>query len=370
MTLSKGSKKLFDWCKQQHAGKIVSYQDVMNVTDWSEASLTTYIRKGKIAPFLQKLEDKNLKLLMDGDEITENFFDETFTQSTPRRINLSPGIQLQGQDNKYELVEPLGNGAVGHVWSARIQSPKVRLVAVKIMLPRGDLMRDSKLPNVRKRFGREAQNGCELDHPNVVAYIDIGEVEQNPFLVMELAKCSIAQKIKVSGSIPEEEAAQIIIDAVAGLDFLHAKGCIHRDIKPANLLEFPDAIKLGDLGIVKWSDFDPAFTKGGTITKESMQLGSWFYMAPEQQESPHNAVNASDVYALGISWIELLTGEVPSPQAIGAGRYQLPKLRPGVAELLANMLNYSANERPSLLDIRETIQGIYSIKQGIDDLNY
>jgi serine/threonine protein kinase len=93
-----------------------------------------------------------------------------------------------------------------------------------------------------------------------------------------------------------------------------------------------------------------------------MQLGSWFYMAPEQQESPHNAVNASDVYALGVTWIELLTGQLPSPQAIGAGRYQIPNLRSGVAEILANMVKYSPTERPSLTDIQETIQRAYSIE--------
>jgi len=362
MALSKGSKKLFNWLKQQHAGTIVTYEDVMGVTDWSKGSLDTYIGKNKIAPFLQKLENQSLKLLMDGDEITENFFNETFTQSAPRHINLSPGDQFQGEGNKYELVQPLGHGAVGHVWSARMKSPEVILVAAKIMLPRQDLLQDSKLPDVRERFRREAEYGRKLSHPNIVKYIDIGEVQQNPFLIMELADRSIADQLRTSGSIPEEEAAEIILDAVTGLDFLHSKECSHRDIKPANLLEFPNEIKLGDLGIVKWSDFDDAFTKGGTITKESMQLGSWNYMAPEQRESPHNTVDASDIYALGVSWIELLTGKVPDPYSVGARRYQIPKVRSGVAELLANMLEYNSTERPILVDIRETIQKAYSIE--------
>ncbi|MEP0913325.1 serine/threonine protein kinase [Leptolyngbya sp. GB1-A1] len=363
MALSRGAKKLFEWLKQQSAGAIVSYEEVMEAADWSDGSLRTYINKNKIAPFLQKLENRHLKVLLDGDEITETFFNETFTQSAPRQINLSSGDQLQGEKgNKYELVEPLGNGAVGRVWSARTQSPEVTLVAAKVMLPRRDLLQDSKLPNVRERFRREVQNGRELNHPNIVKYIDIGEIEQNPFLIMELAERSIADQLRTSDSIPEEEAAEIILDAVIGLGFLHSKECPHRDIKPANLLEFPNAIKLGDLGIVKWSDFDPTFTKGGTITQESMQLGSWFYMAPEQQESPHNAVKASDIYALGVTWIELLTGELPSPHAIAAGRYQIPNLRSGVAELLANMVKYSPTERPSLIDIQETIQRAYSIE--------
>ncbi|MBD1995145.1 serine/threonine protein kinase [Leptolyngbya sp. FACHB-541] len=361
MALSRGAKKLFEWLKQQRAGTIVSYKDVMDVTGWSEVSLTTYIGKNKVAPFLQKLGDQRFKLIMDGNEITESFFDETFTQTTPRQVKLSSGEPLQGQVNEYKLVEPLGNGAVGHVWSAQTQLPGFTLVAAKVMLPRQDLLQGSKLPNVRERFRREARNGRELNHPNVVKYIDVGEIQQNPFLVMELANRSIADKLCDSGLIPEEEAAEIILNAAIGLDFLHSKECPHRDIKPANLLEFSDAIKLGDLGIVKWSDFDPNFTGGGTITLESMQLGSWFYMAPEQQESPHNAVKASDIYALGVTWIQLLTGKVPSPQAIGAGRYQLPEVRSGVAELLANMLRYNPTDRPSLIDIQGTIQRSYLI---------
>ncbi|MGD1942354.1 MAG: serine/threonine-protein kinase [Leptolyngbyaceae cyanobacterium] len=362
MALRGGAKKLCEWLKQQRAGKIVSYDEVMTAANWSEVSLKTYINKNKIAPFLQKLENRTLKVLLDGGDITDNFFDETFTQTAPRHIKLSVGDKLQGSDYAYELVEPLGNGAVGYVWSARKQSPEVELVAVKVMLPRGDLLQDSKLPNVRERFRHEAHNGREIDHPNIVKYLDVGDVQQNPFLIMELANRSIADRLLASGPIPEEEVAEIVLDAIAGLAVLHSKECPHRDIKPANLLEFPNEIKLGDLGIVKWSDFDPAFTKGGTITHESVQLGSWFYMAPEQQESPHNAVEASDIYALGVSWIEMLTGQTPSPQAIGAGQYDIPEVRAGVADLIANMVKYSPADRPSLEDIREIIQRTYSIE--------
>lgn len=361
MALSKGAKRLFDWLKQQHAGTIVSYDDVMSAADWTEVSLKTYIGKNKLAPFLHKLQDRQMKILMDGSDIAEDFFRETFTQAGPRHIKLSAGDKLLGKGNEYELLVPLGDGAVGNVWSARTQSPEIKLVAAKIMLPRQDLLKASKLPNVRERFTREAQNGCALNHPNIVKYIDIGEVQKNPFLIMELAERSVADKLHASGPIPEEESAEIILNAVTGLDFLHSKECIHRDIKPANLLEFDDGIKLGDLGIVKWSDFDPAFTQGGTITLESMQLGSWFYMAPEQQESPHDAVQASDIYSLGVGWIELLTNQLPSPQAIGAGRYDIPDVKTDIAELIRNMVKYSPSERPSLIEIRETIQKGYSL---------
>lgn len=358
MALTRGARRLFEWLRQQRAGTIVPYLDVMGAADWNEKSLKTYLSKNKIAPFLLPLEGNRLKVLLDGEEVEESFFDETFTQTTPRKLTLAANDQLEGEDGTYELVEPLGRGAVGHVWSAKSGSA-LTLVAAKVMLPREGMFQESKLPNIRERFRREVRNGRSVSHPNLVQYLDAGHAEKNPFLIMELADRSVADHVASSGPIPEEEAAEIVECCVAALTHLHAKGCPHRDVKPANLLEFSSTIKLGDLGIVKWSDFDPAFTKGGTITRQSVQLGSWFYMAPEQQESPHDASGACDVYALGVTWIEILTAKLPSPQAIGARAYTLPEIAPNAANLIGRMCAYSAAERPSLVEIRDVIKATY-----------
>lgn len=177
---------------------------------------------------------------------------------------------------------------------------------------------------------------------------------------MELAKGSVAGRIKDFRQLSEREAAKLVGSCLDGLEYLHAKESPHRDIKPANLLEFPDVVKLGDLGIVKWSDYDPAFTKGGTVTRQSMQLGSWFYMAPEQQESPHDAVPASDIYALAVTWIEMLTGDPPSPHALGAAAYKLPPVVAQIADTIKRMHSYNPSDRPSIAAIREAIQTCYS----------
>lgn len=176
---------------------------------------------------------------------------------------------------------------------------------------------------------------------------------------MELASRSVAKQIEDSGAIPEEEAAEIVESCLNALEYLHNKNCRHRDVKPSNILEFSETIKLGDLGIVKWSDFDPTFTKGGTTTRQSIQLGSWFYMAPEQQEPPRDATEASDIYSLAVTWIEMLVGTQPPPQAIGANAYKLPSIRPGIAELIQRMHSYNPSDRPSVTEIRETIQACY-----------
>lgn len=357
MTLTKGSRKLFEWLRTQDEGTIVSYENIQAVTDWSESSLLTYISKNKITPFLLPLEGKRLKVLLAGDEIQERYFGEMFTQTAPRLTTLYAGQKLDSDKATYKLDEPLGNGAIGHVWSA--QTDNKQKVAIKVMLPRTDLLQASKLPNVRERFYREAENGQNLNHENIVRYLDVGKIEKNPFLVMELADNSAGASLKLQGAFSGKQAAKIIKYCAKGLEYLHDRDCQHRDVKPDNILEFSGTIKLADLGIVKWSDFDPTFTKGGTITTQSIQLGSWFYMAPEQQESPHDVVSASDIYALGVTWIEILTKSLPSPQSVIAGNYQLPAVKPDVAKIIKAMCSFRPDQRPSVDDILSTISSAY-----------
>ena len=243
MALRMGSKRLFDWLKKQTAGEIVTRQQVMDVTQWSAVSLRTYINKNKIAPFIARLAGDKLKVLLDGSDITERFFDETFTQTAPRSVDLSADDVLTGEHGTYRLTEPIGNGAVGRVWSAIAKVDSTN-VAAKVMLPREDLLQSSKLPNVRERFLREARNGSTLCHSNVVRYLDHGHCENNPFVIMELADRSVANTIGRSRTIPEVEAAKIVRSCVLGLRFLHSQNCVHRDIKPANILEFSGVFKL------------------------------------------------------------------------------------------------------------------------------
>ena len=178
---------------------------------------------------------------------------------------------------------------------------------------------------------------------------------------MELAEKSVGTNLSQSNPIVHEEAYEIVRDCIDGLIYLHGLSCPHRDIKPDNILMFEDLYKLGDLGIVKWTDFDETIIKGGTITRASMQLGSWFYMAPEQQMDPHDAVPESDVYALGITYVEMLTGRLPPPQAIGAKAYTLPDdIDPRLREMIDSMLEYDFNNRPKVQELKSSLDEIYS----------
>ena len=360
MVLTKGSRRLFDWLRQQTAGTVVTYEQMEQVTGWSESSLVTYIHKNKISPFLLKLTDRRLQVRLGGLEITEQFFDETFTQQAPRTIVISPGDRLVGGHGTYYLDQHIGAGAIGQVWVAKADD---RRCAAKVMLPKADLLQGSKMPDIRQRFRNEAKYGQGIEHPNVVQYLDRGHTEKHPFLIMELADRSVADRLKADSPILEEEAAEIIDCCIEGLRYLHRKGHIHRDIKPANILEFPETFKLSDLGVVRWNDFDPTVTHAGEITRQSVQLGSWYYVAPEQQQHAHEAEPASDIYSLGVTWIEILTGEPPVPQAIGAHAYELPELREGVADTIRAMCSFSAGDRPALDQVQALIRNVYDLEE-------
>ena len=128
MALTKGARLCYEWLRTQVAGTIVSRSVVAAAAGWKPISLRTYLNKNKLAPFLLPLENDELKVLMDGAQISEKYFDEVFTQTAPPKITLSVGDTLSGNAGRYSLVEPLGNGAVGHVWSAKVLDEDYRLV--------------------------------------------------------------------------------------------------------------------------------------------------------------------------------------------------------------------------------------------------
>jgi serine/threonine protein kinase len=162
------------------------------------------------------------------------------------------------------------------------------------------------------------------------------------------------------GKLPLKETIPIIQAAVDALSYLHSKKCIHRDVKPSNILLLGSAYVLSDLGVVRWSDLNPEFTEAGTITNESIQLGSLRYMAPEQQVSSHEAVAQSDVYALGITWYELLTGStIPAAQA-AVGDFAAPTGNSRAAETIRAMFAYRPSARPSLDELRAILRELAS----------
>ena len=292
--------------------------------------------------------DGQYRVLRDGNSISRGEVASALTQTRPEHFVPTQGLVLRGQRGRYTLDHEIGRGAVARVWNAKSRNKEQ--CAVKIMDPRQDLLDPDVLDNVRQRFVRESRNGVKLQHANVVRCRDVGEIGSRPFLVMDHAEHSLEFRL-TTGVMDLRESLHVVKCCLSGLEYIHGADCVHRDIKPGNILKIGNQWVLGDLGIVRWSDMNKEFTSAATITRSSVQLGSWYYMAPEQLQDPHDVDFRSDVYSLGITWYEMLAGRVPDPAAVGAQALEPPTKIDVVDELIARMISYSAAGRPTVADM-------------------
>jgi len=347
----------FQFISTKHAGSVVTEAEILAATKWKPATIGAYRIKNMLDPFLGLAGPGKHRVLRDGSTISKGEIAAAFTQKRPGLLVLSKGMKAKGEKATYELQSYIGAGAVAHVWVAL--APDGHKYAIKVMNPRADLLEPKILDNVRLRFSKESRHGMTISHDHIVTYRDLGDLSQRPFLVMDLAEDSLAVTLE-KGKLSLRDSLGIIADCSAGLQHLHGMNCVHRDIKPANILRFADRYVLGDLGIVQWSDLNKAFTSAGTITRASVQLGSWLYMPPEQRKSAHTATAASDIYALGISWYEMLTGGTPDPGEVGAQAFADPTDDAPTNDLIRRMLRFSAGDRPSAEDLAKAVSDIRS----------
>ena len=199
---------------------------------------------------------------------------------------------------RYELVRPLGHGAMATVDLAHDVELE-RPVALKRLAE--NLARDVDL---QRRFVREARLAARLAHPNVVRVFDVGaDDDGRPFIAMEYVEGeTLAELVGRRGPLPPAEAATLGTQMCAGLAAAHAAGLVHRDVKPQNLLLGRDGVlKLGDFGIA-------AGHEGTQLTLAGTVLGTAGYLAPEQARG-EQVTAAADIYAVGAVLYELVSGE-------------------------------------------------------------
>ena len=171
-----------------------------------------------------------------------------------------------------------------------------REVAIKVLRPAAG--HDS---TVHKRFLREARLAARLSHPNIVRIYDVGETNDDLFIVMEYVA---GRTLADVGRLFADEAVPLALQACAGLQHAHDAGLVHRDVKPANLL-------VGDDGVLKIADFGIARAAEATrLTEHGTVLGTAAYLSPEQAAG-EEVTTAADVYSLGAVLYELLTGRAP-----------------------------------------------------------
>lgn len=204
---------------------------------------------------------------------------------------------------RYQVEKELGKGAMGIVYMGK--DPKIgRTVAIKTMSLSQEFEPD-ELVSVKERFFREAETAGRLTHPNIVSIYDAGEEHDLAYIAMEFIKGHDLTKLtKPANLLPMEEVLRLVADAADALDYAHSNGVVHRDIKPANmmLVEATRTLKLMDFGIARIAD--------SSKTKTGMVLGTPSYMSPEQL-SGKKVDGRSDLFSLGVTLYQLLTGSLP-----------------------------------------------------------
>jgi tRNA A-37 threonylcarbamoyl transferase component Bud32/tetratricopeptide (TPR) repeat protein len=206
---------------------------------------------------------------------------------------------LTGRIGKYEILRPLGKGAMGQVYLAH-DTVLDRDVALKVMVAQ---IADD--PELKSRFEREARAVAKMTHPNVVTVFDLGShTDGSPFIAMELLKGQDLQKaMRQTPPMTVERKVAVIVQVLAGLAHAHQAGIVHRDIKPANIFIQED-------GSVKIMDFGVARLTTASMTGTGNIVGTADYMSPEQVKGA-KVDGRSDLFSVGCMLFELAAGRRP-----------------------------------------------------------
>jgi serine/threonine protein kinase len=263
---------------------------------------------------------------------------------------------------RYELVRVLGKGAMGLVYEGR--DPNLdRRVAIKTI--KVENLSVEEAAEYEVRFRTEARSAARLQHPNIVSVYDSDRDGDIAYLVMEFIQGEdLKHHLDQGDRYTLQQAAGIMNDLLAALDYAHQQNIVHRDIKPANLLiESSGRIKLTDFGVARIQDSGEATRTKGTM------VGTLKYMSPEQVHGlPIDA--RSDLFSAGIVLYQLLTGTRPFD---GTGDYEIiqkivgqdvaspsslnPQLPPAIDEVVARVLQKSREDRyPSAQEFNAALQ--------------
>lgn len=222
--------------------------------------------------------------------------------------------------NRYYIISLIGEGGMAQVYLANDVINK-REVAIKIIKDSTSLD-----PLNIARFQREARASAALRHKSIIEIYDVDEYQGKPYMVMECVKGeSLKEVLKKRGTFTAVEACDIVYQLSDALAHAHEHGIIHRDVKPQNVMIKQDgSIKLGDFGIALVND-------APHLTQKDIVLGSVHYMAPEIAQGKNATIHA-DIYALGITFFELLTGKLPfnDSSAVNIAMKQISEPMPSV----------------------------------------
>ena len=252
---------------------------------------------------------------------------------------LYPGTMLQ---DRYEILEKIGSGGMSEVYKAKCHKLN-RLVAIKVL--KSEFTSDATFVS---KFKMEAQAAAGLSHPNIVNIYDVVDEGDIHFIVMELVEgITLKNYITKKGHLDVKEAIGIAIQVASGIEAAHEQHIIHRDIKPQNMLISMD-------GKVKVADFGIARAVSSQTMNAATVVGSVHYISPEQARGGYSD-ERSDLYSLGITMFEMVTGHVPfegdNTVTVALAHLEDPMpdprtLNPDVSPSLARIILKCTEKRP------------------------
>lgn len=237
---------------------------------------------------------KQLQELQQPQQLTDTGLSKTVVISAP--------LISRPELGRYQIERELGRGAMGIVYLGH--DPKIgRRVAIKTLTY--SQYDDVVISDLKARFYREAEAAGRLNHPNIVTVYDVGEEADLSYIAMDYAEGESLNRYCQPGNLlPIATVYQIIAEVADALHYAHQQRIVHRDIKPSNLIFDIDTqqLKVTDFGIARIVD--------GSNTQTGEILGSPIYLSPELLKG-QKATGATDIYSLGVSFYQLLTGQVP-----------------------------------------------------------
>ena len=248
---------------------------------------------------------------------------------------------------RYRIDTTLGQGAMGVVYRAR-DTTIGRVVAIKT-LALGREFEGDALIDAQDRFFREAQTAGRLQHPHIVTIFDAGEDQDLAYIAMEfLEGADLAHACSPHQLLPVPLVLSIATRVASALDYAHAHQVVHRDIKPANIMFDPatDTVKVTDFGIARITDANK--------TRTGLVLGTPSFMSPEQL-SGKKIDGRSDLYSLGVTLFQLLTGCLPlrgeslmelMHKIANAEPPDIRQLRPELSPAVASVVAFALQKRP------------------------
>lgn len=332
-------------------------------------------KSGESRKFWKFSEKKSINrvppTLMGGNNADELDDTNVLDQTKPMQRPLSNQAKAQSRKidflGRYRIEKELGRGAMGVVYLGF--DPKIsRKVAIKTL--HYNQFEASELPAVKERFFREAAAAGKLRHPNIVTIYDAGEEPDLAYIAMDYVQGdSLSAHIRKDQLLDVELVYYIMALVSDAVSDANSQGIIHRDIKPSNILydSKTNEVKVADFGIARILDGSATRTKTGDL------VGSPLYMSPEQIKGDHVGPQ-SDIFSLGVTFYQLLTGELPfkgdslanlSYQIIQCKYRPVDEVRPGLPasaqRIIAKALNKSpANRFQSAAEMHDVIQRAYS----------